>query len=111
MDNKFLPHIFSLLQKRYQVVSIFNSRILGYSLLAYIVFAAHHFFPVLYSLYTFQNCSILVAVQIVLFVTYQKGYFYRVFRIYIQYISLYFRFIAIALSVILFVGVFLFYVK
>lgn len=122
-----LQKIQNFLGKQFQILSVLNYRIIFYSALIYTLFAVHHFFPVFYSLYTFENFTYLFFLQIVLFVIYKRDYFYsifhagvllykrgyfsRVFRIYLKQISMYFEITNLFLAIILFIGVFLFSIR
>lgn len=127
MMHNTLQKIQNFLGKQFQILSILNYRIVFYSALIYALFAVHHFFPVLYSLYTFENFTYLFFLQVILFVIYKRDYFYsifhagvllykrgyfsRVFRIYLKQISMYFEITNLFLTIILFIGVFLFSIQ
>lgn len=127
MMHNTLQKIQNFLGKQFQVLSVLNYRIVFYSAFIYTLFAVHHFFPVLYSLYTFENFTYLFFLQIVLFVIYtreyfysifhasvllyKRGYFSRVFHMYLKQISVYFEITNLFLTIILFIGVFLFSIR
>lgn len=99
------------LEEQFRTLSVFNSRIVFYSLSAYAIVAVHHFFPVLYTLYTFENFTYFLLFQFVLFILYKKAYFSVVLRNYLRQVSVYLEITNIFLFAAVFVGIFLFQIR
>ena len=97
------------LGESFQTITQLNYQWIGYSALIYGICMLHHFFPELYSLYTFGNLTLLFLCQLVLFVLYKREYFSRVFSAYQHHISTYFEVTNLLVAVIVFIGLFVLY--
>lgn len=117
MKNKILlewiteyKKFIELLNKISKYLLEINYRFFIYCVLIYIIYAAHHFFPEIWNLYTFKNFTILFVFQIILVIVFEKAYFKKLLWSYFEIISWYFSVSNFFLSIILFFWIFIFYI-
>lgn len=111
MLNRIIQDISDFFAKQFRVLGILNYRVFFYCALIYAIIAVHHFLPILYSLYTFENLTLVFCLQLILLIIYKDAYFRKVFHHYLKQVSIYFDITNFFLIIIVFVGIFLFSIR